>query len=141
LGNFENLFKTVFIALIFPVIFTGKVNAAVLNSQTIIDQAKKDIIKQVNSVVTGQIAVEIKGIPYKSIEIPNGKIDIVTSLNLQHFSPLTIAKIDILANGEEVKSFGIPVKLTVYDQVWVAKDLINRDKSLSGSNLSLEKKI
>jgi len=135
-----NIIKTVMISLAFLISVVGKANAAVLDSQFIINQIKKDVTKQISSMVSGRIEIEVTNIPYKTIEVPEGKVDIVASSNLQHFSSLTVARVEILVNGEKFKSFGTPIKISVYDKVWVAKDVIDRGKSLSGSNIALEKK-
>lgn len=136
----RNLVKTAVISLAFLIICISKVNAAVLDSPFIIKQIKKDVTEQLSSTINGKIEVEVTSLPYKTIEVPDGKVNIITNINLQHFSPLTVARVEILVNGEKVRSFGAPIKLSVYDKVWVAQDVINRGKSLSSSNLTLEKK-
>ena len=136
----RNLVKTAVISLALLIINIGKVNAAVLDSHFIIKQIKKDVVEQVSSMVSGKVEVDVTSLPYKTIEVPDGKVDVVTNINLQYFSSLTVARVEILVNGQKVKSFGAPLKLSVYDKVWVAQDVIDRGKSLSNSNLTLEKK-
>jgi flagella basal body P-ring formation protein FlgA len=137
LGNF---IKTVFIALTFLVLLIGRVNAAVLNSQNIISEVKKSVKEQVKLITKGEVEVEINKIPYESIEVPKGAVEIKTSLNLKSFNPLTVARVEILVDGKKEISFGVPVKLYVYDKVWIAKDIIARNSTLTSSNLTLERK-
>lgn len=135
-----NLVRTALITLTLLAFCAGRVNAAVLDSKFLTGQIKKSVIEQVSSIVKGKVEAEITDLPYKSIEVPNGKVEIITSLKLNHFNSLTVARIDIFVDGEKVKYFGVPVKLYVYDKVWVANDFINRGKALSTANLTIEKK-
>lgn len=132
--------KTAFIILTLLTFLIEKADAAVLNSKFIIDKAQDSIVKQVSSMVKGKVVAKIEKIPYETLEIPDGKLNIDTYVNLQSFNSFTVAKIDILVDGKKFKTFGTPVKLYVYDEVWVANDLINRGKSLSRANLIIEKK-
>ncbi|MCK7521077.1 MAG: hypothetical protein MZV64_27000 [Ignavibacteriales bacterium] len=76
----------------------------------------------------------------KSLEVPDGKVEIATILNMPSFTPFTVARVNVLVNGKITKTFGVPLKITVYDYVWVSKETINRDSSLTHSNIALEKK-
>lgn len=134
--------KLIKIALIvtFMVASTVRVNAAILDSQFIKNTVKNDVEKQVNSFIPGNINVDITDIPYKTLEVPEGNVEIKSNINLNHFSPLTVVKVDVFVNNDKVKTFGVPVKLSVYDKVWVATDTINRGDSLNNQNLTFEKK-
>ena len=134
------LVKIALILLSFLCLYIGKANAAVLTSKFIIDKVKKSVVEQVSENTKGKIVAEINGIPYKEIEVPDGKVEIISSLNAKHFNPQTLAKVDIVVDGKKVKTFGVPVKLYAYDQVWITTDTINRGESFSNSNLSLENK-
>ena len=132
--------KTV-IALIFSLILCGEiVNAAVLNSQIISNKIKKDVTAQVNSIISGKVDVDIREIPYSYSNIPSEKAEINAFIDVSHFSPMTIARVTILLNGKKIESFGVPLRLTVWDKVWVANDFIRRGETLSGTNLTLENK-
>jgi flagella basal body P-ring formation protein FlgA len=136
----KNIFKTVLITLLFLILSIRTGNAAVLNSQFISEKIQKDVAKQINSFVSGKIEVEVKNIPYSTISVPKGDLQVLTRTNFNYFSPLTVIKVDVVVNGQEIITFGVPVKITVWDNVWVAKDVINRGESLNSSNLSLEMK-
>ena len=119
---------------------SGKADAVTLSSQLLISQIKKDVAEQVSSVIPGKIAVDVRSLPYNSIEIPTGNLKINVSVNMRYFMPYTIARVEILVNNKEVRSFGVPVRLQVWDKVWVASGTINRGETFSDSNIRLENK-
>ena len=139
----KKVFKTVLILSVLLVFCKGIVSAAVLNNQFISNKIKHDVIKQVNSFVPGKIEVDIRETPYDYTPISynkSDKIDIDTIIDTSHFNPLTIARVTILSNGKKLETFGVPVKLTVWDKVWVTSDFIKRGETLSSANLTLENK-
>lgn len=132
--------KTIII-LIFSLLFCGEiVHAAILNSQMISNKIKKDVAEQVNSIIPGKVDVDIRETPYSCFNIPSKKAEINAIIDMSHFSPMTIARVTISLDGKKMESFGVPVKLTVWDKVWVANDFIRRGETLSNANLSLENK-
>ena len=139
----KKAFKILAILTITLLCWEGIVNAAVLNSQFISNQIKKDVVKQVNSIIPGKIEVEIRETPYDYSPISynkSEKIDINTVIDTSHFNPLTIARVTILSNGKKIGFFGVPVRFTVWDKVWVASDFIRNGETLSNTNLTLENK-
>lgn len=134
----NNKFKIAAIFLFLTCFINKPVFSAVLNSSVIADKVKKDVSNQVSTIVKGKIVTDIVNIPYKKIDLPDGKVEVKTSVNLNFFSSYTVSKVNISVNGETVKTFGVPVRIHVFDKVWVAKDIINNGELLSNSNLELE---
>lgn len=133
----KNLVLTLFLILF---LFSGKANAAILSNQFLVDQIKNGVTEQVSKVMPGKIVVEVKTIPYLTVKVPDGKIKVNVSVNLRYFAPNTIARVVILVDDKEVSSFGAPIRLQVWDRVWVAADTINRGESISTANIKVEKK-
>lgn len=136
----NKLIRKISIFIIMLALSQTQAESASLSGDYIINQAENSIKSQVNTIVKGSVTADITSMPYKTIEVPSGRVKIVTTLNLNHFSPLTVAKVKILVGGNEIKSFGVPVKLSVSDNVWVANDTVNYGETLSGASLSLEKR-
>jgi len=133
----KNQIFTVFLILF---LFSGKAFALSLNNQFLTEQIKKNVEEQISSIMPGKIVVDVKSIPYRGVDIPPGKLKINVSVNTRYFTPCTIAKIQVLVNDKEVTTFGVPVKLQVWDRVWVATDTINRGETFSASNIKVENK-
>ncbi len=136
----RNLIKTMLVLAAFLAVLPEKSYATVINSQFIADKVKESLIKQYSSTIHGRISVEVRQIPFKTLEIPDGHITIKTTINSNFFSPMTVAKVNILVNGQQEQTFGIPVKITVQDEVWVAIDNITKGETLTGNNITVEKK-
>lgn len=131
--------KTALITSILLVSFTGKVFAVVISSEYMNEQIKKEVVKQIKKEVKGDITVEVKNIPYKEINIPDGKIKFEVENNSNFVSTNSIARVNIFVDGKNVKSFGAAVNIKVEDYVWVANDYIYRGKAFSSQNMSLKK--
>jgi len=135
----NKFFKTVFLFLLF-LLLSLKGECAVLNSQFIESEIKKDLENKISSRIKGKIEVEIKNLPYKTITVKNGKIKFDTFINFDFFSPVTVAKVRVLTDGNEEKLFGVPVKISIYDKVWTVKEFVGRGETLTEKNLSVETK-
>lgn len=120
--------------------FTGQSDAAILKSDFIKNQIKKNVEASLNNKNIDKAEVNIKNIPYKTINIPDGRIEIRTSGNIRSYSSSSILKTEILVNDKKVKSFCTSADIKIYDNVWVSKDNLRKGAILSWSNLSLEKK-
>jgi flagella basal body P-ring formation protein FlgA len=121
-------------------LLSGKANASTLNSQFLSNQIKTSVASQINSIIPGRIIVDIRSIPYQNIDIPKGNLKIDVSVNTRYFTPTTIARVLILVDDKEITEFGVPVRIQVWDRVWVAADTINRGETLSASNIKIENK-
>lgn len=132
--------KTALIAALIPVITAGHCAAAVLNNDLVKRTVEAKTAKSIKAFVNGDVSVSVDQLPYSYIEVPDGKVDISVQMNNSYFSPKAIARVNILVNGKEVKTFGVPVTITVQDYVWVASENILRGKAFTASNIKLEKR-
>jgi len=130
----------VIITIVITVLSSVKADSAVLTFQFLTEKIKKDLFEQLSSSIKGQPVIEIDEMPCKSLEVPDGNIKINTFFNNDYFSPHTIVKADIIIDGVKEKSLIVPVNIKIYDNVWIAKDYIERGKAFSESNLTLERK-
>lgn len=129
------------INFMFLALFTASSQASVIYADFISSEVKKDLIKQVSSQIQGRIEVNVNQIPYKNLNIPEGKVEIKAEINIQnYFTSTTIAKVGVFVDNKEITSFGVPVKISVYDKVWVASEGINRGSSLTGMNIEIKEK-
>ena len=125
------------ILIIFSVLaLLSRAEAVVLDKENLKEQIKQSIEKQIksNTQVNGRIQVQSITLPYGKIEIEGVKsedVKLETKMNLKYFNPLTIIRVNLLVNGEIKKSFTSQAKISVYDNVWIAKDFINRGEELT----------
>lgn len=133
----KKLIVTVFIILL---IVSGKADAVTLSNQALAERIKRDVTEQIRTIVPGRIVVDVKTLPYQKIEIPSGQLKINVSINQRFFTQSAITRVQIIVDDKEIKSFGVPVKIQVWDKVWVATDTIYRGETFSASNIKLEEK-
>jgi flagella basal body P-ring formation protein FlgA len=120
------------IVIIMTTLFINRESASgyIINSQFISEKVKEDLYLKLKPQISGRIELSVEDIPYDLIEIPNGKLKIETEPNFRYFNQNSIVRVNIYVNNIRVKSFGLRIKIQVFDKVWVAKDVINIGESL-----------
>ncbi len=130
-------YKTIILTLIMSFCLVNKANSAVLDAQFLCREIKKDIIERLKNGYEGETEVEITALPYQTIHVPEGDVEIKTEAGYKNLNS-SIVKVKILVNNIKVKSFGVRVSVKLYDKVWVARGWIKKGETLK--NLKLEKK-
>ena len=129
--------KITILTVILAFCFTTKANSAVLDAQILAREIEKDITACIQQEHKGKVEVEVVALPYQTIELPDGNIEIKTETTLQNINS-TILKVNIYVNNIKVKTFGARVEIKIYDKVWVAQNFLQRGDTLK--NLKLEEK-
>lgn len=117
--------------------FISVAMCAVLEQGVLAQKIKKNITEQLESLVGGKIEVDVAALPYQEIELPDGKIEVKTDIDLANLSS-SIIKVGIFVDGIKVRSFGARVDIKVFEDVMVAQDWIKRGETLK--NLKAEEK-
>ncbi len=131
--------KLIIIAVLTAILFPGSTTraySAVLDSQFIYEQVKKDIITQLKQDHDREIEVNIKSLPYHSLKVPAEKVRVITDIG--NLNSISIVKVSLYVDEAKIKTFGVRAKIKIKDNVWVAKDRIRRGDTLK--NLKMEKK-
>lgn len=135
----KNLFKTVFIilALVFAQNF---VLAQTLDADYIETEVIKAVEKDMINKGFSDIDVKVLGIPFKSLELPDGQMRMVIVENHgSGYSKRCIKALRIYVNNTLVRSFGVPLEIKAYTQALVATKEIGIGKSINASNVVLKK--
>ena len=120
--------------------FALQANCAVYDSQFISEKVEKNLTTQLEQNFSGEVEVNVKYLPYKAIEIPDGELNVKAELKSDRIGSQTIVKVSLYVNDTKVKSFGAKVAVSVKENVWVATDWIKRGQSLTSLTMK-EKKI
>lgn len=126
--------------MIFSVVSTSTVFAAVLTQNKLASEIEKQVVRKLSKTVKGEITVKALLVPVESFKIPDGELDVIVDLDNNQFAPKKYATVTILVNGQKIKKFPTPLTLNLYKNVWVAAENIERNKSLTKANFTLEKK-
>ncbi len=135
-----NILKNIIILIICFFVFDLNSDAKLLDSDFLKKKIEQDITQKLKSSDNDskKISIEFKKLKFKSLNVPDGDIDVKTSVNSNYISPYSIITVKVFCDKKAVKTFRLPIKLTVKDKVWVAKDSIERGRTLGFSNVCLE---
>lgn len=136
----KNVFKIALITLFLPILMIGKSSAAVLNIENFKDEIEYNIVQKLKKDVTGEIKVYIKQLPVKTLNVPNGLLIFDVNVNSKFLSPNSLVTVNVKVDDKTIRTFGVPVEISLNDYVWVATEPIKTGKAFSPSNIKLEKK-
>lgn len=117
----RRLNKILLITAIMLLGFNFEAQSAVLSSQFVAEKVKQDLISQLKQDYSGEIKVSVKYLPYKSIEIPDGNIEIKADLKSNSLNSQSIARVSIYVNDEKVKSFGAKIEISIKEKYGLQK--------------------
>ncbi|MEI7474570.1 MAG: flagellar basal body P-ring formation chaperone FlgA [bacterium] len=126
------------IITLFSTVF--KVNATVLTQGYISLEIGKQAQEIIKREIKSNINIDIDNSYISSVEVYGNKYKIQVLCNSEKFNPITIFKVNILSNGSLVKTFGVPVKISIFETVAVAANNIYRGEFLSSNNIKYENK-
>lgn len=135
----KSVVKTV---LIFSLIVLSSTCAfsAVLTQEKLTTSIEKQVISKLSKKVSGEIEAKALMLPVDGLTIPDGKLEIKVDLDNNNFAPKKYTMVTINVDGQKARKFPVPVALTLQQNVWVAADSIEKDKTLNEANITLEKK-
>ena len=135
----KNSFKTTILTILTLVLTTSASFSTVLNADYLKQEIQKGVIKEVKTITDGDVSVMVLKLPFDSIEVPDGKIKIISNTNLKNFNPYTVVKINVLVNNRIEKTFGVTAEITIQDKAWVVNDFVAKGSTITPNNVILEK--
>lgn len=107
-------------------------------------QVKKDVEKLVveryKKYTDAELNVRVMAVPFKTVQIPNGKLTFQIESNLDKFMARDLEKVTVLVNGQAVKKFNVPIQVKAYADVLVASCTITRERAITSNVANVEKK-
>ena len=127
-GLASDYVKTLFV--IFCLLFSST------QAQTIPSaQVKSDISKlyeaEYKSKTAGDVEVKITGCQFSELQLPDGKVTYKISSSSDRIMPRDIKRVDVYVNGNYVRTLNLPAQTSVYKNILVASDFINREQMLT----------
>ncbi len=137
-----NILKNIIILIICFFVFDVNSDAKLLDSEFLKKEIEQDITQKLlnSDNDSKQISIEFKKFNFKSFKICDGDIEVRTSVNSNYISPSSIITVKVFCDNKYVKTFRLPIKLTIKDKVWVAKNSIDRGQTFGYSSVCLEEK-
>ncbi len=106
-------------------------NAQTVTSAQIKTQISNQLIQSYKKMTTGEVEVKIPATPFASIELPDGKITYKITNGADKIVPRDIKRIDIYVNDSFVRTLNLPAQTSVYKDVLVASDFIDREHAIT----------
>lgn len=115
------------------------------NAQTVTSaQVKTQIANQLTESYKKQYAdadiqVKIMATPFAEIQLPDGKITYKITQGADKIVPRDIKRIDVYVNDAFIRTLNLPAQTSVYKDVLVASDYINREQAITKETTEVKK--
>lgn len=108
------------------------------------DYIKGEVVKAVEKDLELQgfsdVEVNVLGVPFQSLELPEGKMKMVIVQNQgSGYSKRCIKALRVYVGNTLIRSFGVPLEVTAYKTALVATKEIGMGKSINSTNVVLKK--
>jgi len=116
-----------------------------VNAQTVTSaQIKTQIASQLTETYKKQyqdvdVQVKIMATPFSEIQLPDGKVTYKITQGADRINPRDIKRIDVYVNGAFVRTLNLPAQTSVYKDVLVASDYINREQAITKETTEVKK--
>ncbi len=84
--------------------------------------------KQINDA---DVQVKIMATPFAEIQLPDGKVTYKITQGAEKIIPRDIKRVDVYVNDAFVRTLNLPAQTSVYKDVLVASDYINREQAIT----------
>ena len=115
------------------------VQAQVLTSAEVKSQIASQLKAGYEKMTNAEIEVKITATPFAELQLPDGKISYKITQGGDKIVPRDIKRIDIYVIDAFVRTLNLPTQTSVYKEVLVAADTINREQSINRETTLLKK--
>ncbi len=125
----------------FLIILTGvlSANAQVLSSADVKASVAKILTENYKKMTDAEVEVKVTGTQFAQLQLPDGAVNYKVVSGGDKIIPRDIKRVDVYVNGAFIKTLNLPVQTSVYKEVLVANDFINREQALTKENSSVKK--
>ena len=107
------------------------VQAQTLTSAEIKNQIATQLEAIYKKNTTADVEVKITATPFAQLQLPDGKVTYKITQGADKIVPRDIKRVDIYVNNAFVRTLNLPAQTSVYKDVLVAADVINREQSIT----------
>jgi flagella basal body P-ring formation protein FlgA len=134
--------KTIFrLFLIIILVFSAlKANARILKNSEVSSIISQQVAQKYKEYTDAELSVEVVTLPFKDLEIPNGKVSFKVESFSNKFMPRELEKVSIYVNDNFVKTFNAPIVVKAWENVLVATSFINIGQEIT-PNIATVKKV
>ena len=90
-------------------------------------------------IIDGDIQVKITATPFADLQLPDGIVTYKISGNTDKILPRDVKRVDVFVNGAFQRTLNLPAQTSVYKDVLVAREQINREQTLTKDCTEIKK--
>ncbi len=132
------LIKVIMFA-VFLIMVSSAVNAQTVTSSQVKSDVAKLFESQYQKLTTGDVEVKITGTQFAELQLPEGKISYKISSGGDKIIPRDIKRVDVYVDGVYIRTLNLPAQTSVYKNVLIANDFINREQSITKDCTTVKK--
>ncbi len=119
-------------------LFTPNVNAQVITANQVKVQVAKLFEQSYAKSVKGDVQVKITATPFADLQLPDGRVTYKIASG-DKILPRDVKRVDVYVNGILQRTLNLPAQTSVYRDVLVANDMINREQMLTKDCITVKK--
>lgn len=123
--------KKILVTFLALLVWTGCASAQVLTSAEVKTQVAKIFEDKFRAMYDGDIEVKITATQFANLQLPDGKVTYKIVNGGEKILARDIKRVDVFVNNVYVKSLNLPAQTSIYKEVLVASELINREQTLT----------
>ena len=136
LNNKVRILLTSVMLLIFV---TPCVNAQVVPASKVKVDVARLFENQYKKVTDGEVQVKITATPFADLQLPDGRITYKITGGVDKILPRDVKRVDVYVNGAYIRTLNLPAQTSVYRDVLVASEQINREQTLTKECTEIKK--
>ncbi len=129
----------VFVLFFAIILFASAAQAQILTSTQIKNDVSKLFENHYKKTVNGDIQVKITATQFAELQVPDGKISYKIVGGGDKILPRDIKRVDLYINENLFRTLSLPAQTSVYKDVLVANDFIDREQTLTKECTSTKK--
>lgn len=132
--------KMLNIILILILTFSSlKANAKVMSDSEIKSIIAKQVEQNYKSYTNAQLEIEVVALPFKNLNLPDGKTTFKVESSMNKFQPRELEKVSVYVNDQFIRTFNAPIVVKAWEEVLVASYFINREQQITTQNTTVKK--
>ena len=115
------------------------VNAQTVTSAEVKTQIASQLKAGYEKISDAEIDVKITATPFAELLLPDGQVSYKIVQGGDKIAPRDIKRVDVYVNNAFVRTLNLPTQTSIYKEVLVAADTINREQSINRETTLLKK--
>lgn len=113
--------------------------ATVLTNSEVKSIVAKRVTENCKKYTDAQTQVEVVALPFKDLDLPDGRVSFVVTPSADKFMPRDLVKVSAYVNGKLIRNFNAPVVVKAYQNVLVASCFLNREAAITQDVVTVQR--